>query len=785
MTDRTQARRPLILVTRPEEDSHALVAALEALGCDSLVEPMLRIDPLADALVDLEGCDAILFTSANGVRTLSALTDRRDLPVLTVGDASAATARDAGFGDVTAAGGDVVALTALVRDTYPDPGMTFFHAAGSQVAGDLKGDLEALGHTVRRVPLYRAVPSDTLSDACRDALAQDRILAATFFSPRTAQAFVSLLEEQGYASCARTVRAVCLSTAVAEKAGQIEWAEISTAETPDMPALLERIQELTVMADDKKEPETEEVSTDQAEVAEDTGAGDEAITISADAVIEAFGGIRPMAAKLDVAVSTVQGWKTRDHIPDNRWRDVITAADVHGVDLSGALSRASAADAAKSPDTHTIDLHDFDTGVYDGPIDYEPNPDGDEGDDTAASEPRDDEKAKPKELAPAASAGSESEAAPGKSGGGGLALVVGLVALAAVVTRPAWAPYTDPHLAPYFPAMQEYVEAAIGTPPDAAAPETPAIDAAALDRLGEEVGALNDALALVKAEVGALSERLNGTGEIVDEDAATAAMPQDLPDALSGRLDDLAASVERDSETRQRVLDRLGVIENLLDQVSAEAEKATTAVAGMESAQADQRAELERLAARPAGEGATQAGLALGVGSVETALVAGRPFDQGLARIDALAPEAGAIRDAVEQLKPFAASGVKSRAALVTAFQAAIPAMQGEIKAQETGDVVQDVLNGLQSLVSVRRKGDDPDAPPVSRAEAALTRGDLVAAVAVLTPLREASPTVAGWLDDAEARLSAEAGLAALQDGVAAGLTGLTTDAKTDEGDGA
>ena len=780
-----QGQRPLILVTRPEEDSRALVAALDVLGCDSFVEPMLRIEPLTDAVVDLDGCDAVLFTSANGVRSLAALTDRRDLPVLTVGDASAAAARDAGFGDVTAAGGDVTALAALVRETYPTPGCVFFHAAGSQVAGDLKGDLEALGHTVRRVPLYRAVPSDTLSETCCEALAQDRIFAATFFSPRTAEAFARLLVEQGYASCARTVRAVCLSPAVAGKAGHVEWADISTAETPDMSALLERIQELIVMADDKKDPETEDVTVDQDEGASDTGTGEEVITISADAVIEAFGGIRPMAAKLDVAVSTVQGWKTRDHIPDNRWRDVITAADAHGVDLSGALSHASPAAADKSSDTHTIDLHDIDTGVYDGPIDYEPQPDGDEAEKSESenAEVEAAEKPKPKEPMPAAP---KNDAVPAKSGGGGLALVVGLVALAAAVTRPAWAPYTDPHLARYFPAIQQQAATAVGTVPDASSPE---IDAAALNRLGEEVGALSDALALVKAEVGALSERMDGMGDTdvaaAEGDGAASAMPQEIPNAISGRLDDLAASVERDSETRQRVLDRLGVIENLLDQVSAEAEKATTAVAGMESAQADQRAELERLAARPAVEGATQAGLALGVGSVETALVAGRPFDQGLARIDSLAPESGPIRDAVEQLKPFAANGVKSRAALVTAFQAAIPAMQGEIKAQETGDVIQDVLNGLQSLVSVRRKGDDPDAPPVSRAEAALARGDLVAAVAVLTPLRDASPTVAGWLDDAEARLSAEAGLAALQDGVAAGLTGLTTDTKSDEGDGA
>lgn len=52
------------------------------------------------------------------------------------------------------------------------------------------------------------------------------------------------------------------------------------------------------------------------------------------AVIEAFGGIRPMAHKLGVPVSTVQGWKQRNAIPDNRVADILAAAATHSVDLA-------------------------------------------------------------------------------------------------------------------------------------------------------------------------------------------------------------------------------------------------------------------------------------------------------------------------------------------------------------------------------------------------------------------------------------------------------------------
>ena len=46
---------------------------------------------------------------------------------------------------------------------------------------------------------------------------------------------------------------------------------------------------------------------------------------SAEATIEAFGGVRPMATALGVPASTVQGWKERGNIPQNRHQEIITA----------------------------------------------------------------------------------------------------------------------------------------------------------------------------------------------------------------------------------------------------------------------------------------------------------------------------------------------------------------------------------------------------------------------------------------------------------------------------
>ena len=52
-----------------------------------------------------------------------------------------------------------------------------------------------------------------------------------------------------------------------------------------------------------------------------------------ETIIKAFGGIRPMASKLDVPVSTVQGWKQRGVFPKSREGDIINASKKLGIDI--------------------------------------------------------------------------------------------------------------------------------------------------------------------------------------------------------------------------------------------------------------------------------------------------------------------------------------------------------------------------------------------------------------------------------------------------------------------
>lgn len=233
----TKARRH-ILITRPKEDAAVLAADLQKRGFTPLIAPMLSIKPITDAELVTRGIQGVLFTSANGVRAFAARSDRRSVTVWCVGAATAATAREAGFHDIRTAGGNVKELAKLVIDNVKPGDGALLHAAGSTVAGDLAGLLSKAGLTVVRATLYEAVPATALPEAAAEALATGTVRAVLFFSPRTADSFVRLLEEAGLADACRGVDAVCLSEAVAETARHLRWAKVVTSEQPNQPALL-------------------------------------------------------------------------------------------------------------------------------------------------------------------------------------------------------------------------------------------------------------------------------------------------------------------------------------------------------------------------------------------------------------------------------------------------------------------------------------------------------------------------------------------------------------------
>src|SRR5262252_1145142 len=211
------------LVTRPREEAAELATALSLRGIDAVIEPLMDIHFRTEPPPDLTGAQAVLCTSANGVRALARLSRERDLPLFAVGDATAGRARAEGFTDVASAAGNADDLARLVRARLQPQGGRLLHVAGSIVAGDLAGELQADGFEIERLVLYEARPAMTLSATTVRALEAGLINFALFFSPRTAAIFVRLAEQANIAASLRHVVAISISAAADASLGDMQF----------------------------------------------------------------------------------------------------------------------------------------------------------------------------------------------------------------------------------------------------------------------------------------------------------------------------------------------------------------------------------------------------------------------------------------------------------------------------------------------------------------------------------------------------------------------------------
>lgn len=227
-----------LLVTRPREDSEALMAQLVALGHEPVASPLLEIRVFSGNDLNVEGVQALLFTSANGVRAFAMRCAVRSLPALCVGDATAREAKAQGFQSVNSASGDVVALSELVVSELEPEAGTLLHPAGSKVAGDLAGMVEAAGFQYRREVLYEAIKAMELADTVQSGIRAGNMDGVLLFSPRTGAAFAQLVDKAGLREHLTKVRAFCLSDAVVEQIQGLPWKSVRVAERPDQASLL-------------------------------------------------------------------------------------------------------------------------------------------------------------------------------------------------------------------------------------------------------------------------------------------------------------------------------------------------------------------------------------------------------------------------------------------------------------------------------------------------------------------------------------------------------------------
>lgn len=221
---------PKIWITRSEPGAFKSAKAWERAGFDTYIAPLVRVSPppiMPDIIADHS---VLLITSQNALRAIGELTDRRDWIVLTVGDRSAALARDMGFESVESASGNADDLVRLVNTTYTvDDDRNFIYASGSDIRLDIAKVLERQGYRVRRSVFYDNRPVDVMPE-----IDLSDVTHAALYSAMAARIFTRLVVGKGLST-------ISISKAVDQVLGERRDALRLIASRPEESAMIKAL----------------------------------------------------------------------------------------------------------------------------------------------------------------------------------------------------------------------------------------------------------------------------------------------------------------------------------------------------------------------------------------------------------------------------------------------------------------------------------------------------------------------------------------------------------------
>jgi uroporphyrinogen-III synthase len=226
-----QPSRNEVLITRPLADADATADRLRAMAFQPVAAPLLHIRPLP--LRPPARAEAVIVTSRSALPALHGITH---LPLLAVGDATAARARAAGFARVSSAGGDAEDLLRLTKSLH-DRGAPLLLATGRRHGGALADGLRGAGFRLHRRVVYAALPARSLPDAAIDSLASGRTHAVLFMSADTARVFVNLLPP-GLRPALAGVEALAIGSNAADILTPLPWRRVRVSVEPNLEQVL-------------------------------------------------------------------------------------------------------------------------------------------------------------------------------------------------------------------------------------------------------------------------------------------------------------------------------------------------------------------------------------------------------------------------------------------------------------------------------------------------------------------------------------------------------------------
>jgi uroporphyrinogen-III synthase len=710
-----------ILVTRPQPIADHLTAKLKREGFKAYAAPLSSYTEIPFDAPDVARYQALVFTSAQAVAPFSQRVLRYDVPVFCVGDATALAARQAGYRTVHSAGGDGADLVSLITRYKEELSLKrILHVSGEDAAQDLTAPLATEAIAADRLVVYKAQLLDRLPPEAERALKAGQVTTVMLFSARTAAHFSKLAHENGWEAQMMRLEAVCISARVAHELDGNIWQNVRVAKNPHLDAMFDILR-----AQDSDIPP--------------------APPVPAQPIIDAFGGIRPLANCLGITASTVQGWKKRGLIPESRVNDIVKAARDADLDLGVLLKKVASSMTSDDqntpvdkkaehserrtrsdrrvqrtpPDENGV-IH---AGTYDGP-------DRRTSADRRAYEDRQKQRIRLEKM----------KFLNRTTVSVGVLLAVVLYAcvfmLAPEIRQMNRQNAHVKDMEAQMAALNQQARQMQDTKKSAAP-----LGSMLSRKIGEmEEVAGNVAGGVKEAARVAIEQEIGKTGASVE----------DLIQLLSG-----VQTLNRSAKGRNAVQGAIGKLNTAVGLSGGNSDDFNTAVALARKQDATLRALFSHIDDRHLGAAA----LLLALNDLRSALEHRQPFANSLSLAHKLSGTDPVVMQVLDTLSPYAQTGLRSSGALQEEFKEVATDIVAAKYAQAPRSLQDEALRRLSAFVKIR-KVDDTEGPGieamVARAEIAVDKGDLASAVQDLKGLNgDAAAAAQPWMEQAEGTLAA------------------------------
>lgn len=483
-------------------------------------------------------------------------------------------------------------------------------------------------------------------------------------------------------------------------------------------------------------------------------------------IIDRFGGIRPMAAKIDTPVTTVQGWKKRDVIPGTRRQQILTAAADLNINLDDVINNTSNSnsEASASPSTSTLASPPSDA------IQSEKRDNTDKKPVTMSEKPT---TPKPEAQTTHDELLASMEANSKKTMVASAWIAVAMILLTAIVAFILLYPGMKKNNENIQEQSQKIEQ--LETKVEDVNQKTSFIQSIVPDDINETVQSLKEQATTIQSDIKNLSNQAGQISQdVLGKDAGPlskrlsvieeqiAVMSGSTPNAdgnfsaLINRIEQLENSVSGQNQLKDSMTQLQDIVANLDTKQQSLSED-------LENVQEnDSEGALGQTLEGVSNTDLKAAAMLIAFSQMRSALNRSEPFENDLGILHKLAGEDNEeLRDAIERLAPHAENGVLTKQGL-----------SEELKTL-TGDIVFSSLQGedvsikekamarLNQVLKVEKDGQQITGTEtqvtVSKAQALLDQGDIQGAIAELQTLDgEAAETAQPFLQKAEASLLAQ-----------------------------